>query len=239
MDYMLLRLAIIPGLIIIGYVYLKDKVEKEPVGLIAKLIVFGCLCCYVAGSVESIESSFLPAYPNGSLQYALTNAFLVAALCEEVIKYLALRLGSWKHNSFNYRFDGIVYGVSVAVGFAVLENIMYVSMYGFGTAVVRAFTAVPLHAFCGAIMGIFYSLSKKASIDHESGKCTMYTVMSVLVPIVVHGIYDTFAMLRSTTASMILIIFVVYLYITVIRTIKKMSAEDAAAGFYSYRGPIE
>jgi RsiW-degrading membrane proteinase PrsW (M82 family) len=155
-----MELAVIPGLLIIIYVYGKDKVEKEPKGLIIKLIFFGILSCIAAGYIEAFEDSLLPDYPKGSLEFALQTSFLEAALVEELVKFTALRTGSWKHPSFNYRFDGIVYGVSAAVGFAIYENIMYVASYGFETAVVRAFTAVPLHAFCGVFMGVFYSYAK-------------------------------------------------------------------------------
>lgn len=228
----LTRLAIIPGLIIIIYIYGKDKVEKEPLGLILKLIVFGSLCCFVAGYMEQIVSMYVPSFPEGSVANAMTEAFLVAGCCEELVKFLALRVGSWRNPSFNYRFDGIVYGVSVAVGFAVLENLMYVSMYGFPTAVVRAFTAVPLHAFCGAVMGILYSYSRKASIDRRSGVSMAYTILAWLVPMIIHGIYDTFAMIRSTLASAMLIAFVVFLYIVIIRMINRMSKDDFQGGFY-------
>ena len=81
----LARLAIIPGLVIIIYIYGKDKVEKEPINLIFRLIIFGALCCYVAGTMERAISAFLPSYPQYSLNYALTNAFLVAGLCYELV----------------------------------------------------------------------------------------------------------------------------------------------------------
>lgn len=232
MSSTLIRIAVIPGLIIIGYVYLKDKVEKEPLPLILKLIAFGAACCYVAGFAENVAAGFLPSYPKGTLNYALINAFLLAAFWEELIKFLALKLGSWKNSSFNYRFDGVVYGVSVAVGFAVLENVMYVSMYGFATALVRAFTAVPLHAFCGAAMGIFYSYAKEASILGQNGKSMFNRILALVVPMLIHGVYDTLAMMSSELASMLLIVFVAFLYIVMIRVIKQFSAADHQAGFY-------
>lgn len=232
MSQELMALAIIPGLLIVLYVYTKDKVEKEPLGLILKIIAFGAIVCIIAGYVEAFAETFFPRYPEGSLGYALVNAFGLAAFWEELLKYLALKIGSWKSKSFNYRFDGIVYGVSSAVGFAVFENIMYVSEYGLQTAIVRAFTAVPLHAFCGVFMGVFYALAKKNSILGMKGKSTFFKLMALIVPMIIHGIYDTFAFLGTSTSEYMLLIFVVILYITAIKTIKKMSAADRHAGFY-------
>ena len=229
LDTNLMALAIIPGILLIVYVYKKDKVEKEPIGLIIKLIFFGVLSCFAASFLEQAESYILPKYPEGSLENALVTSFLMAALVEETVKFIAMRTGSWKYAGFNYRFDGIVYGVSAAVGFAIFENVMYVSMYGFSTAIVRAFTAVPLHAFCGVFMGVFYSYSKKASIVGKSP--AKWTILSLLVPMLIHGTYDTFAFLGEA-GTMPLLIFVVILYIAAISTIRKMSREDYRSGFY-------
>lgn len=226
----LMRLAVVPGIVIIVYIYTRDKVEKEPISLILKLILFGAACCYLAAFAENIVGNLLPGYQPGSAQYAVTTAFLVAGFWEELVKNLALRLGSWRHTSFNYMFDGIVYGVSVAVGFAVLENVMYVTQYGFATAVVRAFTAVPLHAFCGAVMGIFYSYAKRASVHNQPVSGMFYSFMSWFVPVLIHGIYDTFAMMNSTVASTMLWVFVAFLYYTITKMVKKMSAEDRSIG---------
>lgn len=234
----LMALAIIPGLLIIIYVYKKDKVEKEPLPLIGKLIFFGVLSCLAAGFLESAESYLLPQYQEGTLEYALTTSFCMAAFVEEIVKYLAMRLGSWKYQGFNYRFDGIVYGVSAAVGFAIYENIMYVASYGFQTALVRAFTAIPLHAFCGVFMGVFYSYSKKCKIQGNGGGVVLYTILSLLVPMLIHGTYDTFAFLgqRGTTP---LLIFVVLLYIAAITTIRKLSKADYRSGFYPQARPVD
>ena len=232
MSNNLTALAIIPGLLIIIYVYGKDKVEKEPLSLIVKLIFFGILSCLAAGIVESVVVSILPAYPKGSFEYAFTTGFLVAGFWEELLKYTALRIGSWKHPSFNYRFDGVVYGASTAIGFAVYENIMYVAQYGFQTAVVRAFTAVPLHAFCGVFMGVFYSYAKKSAILGKHSSYIFFTLMSLLVPMLIHGTYDTLAFLGTQTTTYALLVFVVILYFAAIRTIRHLSASDYRAGFY-------
>ena len=235
----LMALAVIPGLLIIIYVYGKDKVEKEPIGLIIRLIVFGAISCIAAGYIESFEDSLLPEYPQGSLEYALQTSFLEAALVEEIVKFLALRLGAWNHRSFNYRFDGVVYGVSAAVGFAIYENIMYVATYGFQTAVVRAFTAVPLHAFCGVFMGVFFAYAKKASILGRGGTKNFFILLSLLVPMIIHGIYDTLAFLGTESSTFILLAFVVILYICAISTIKRLSKADFHAGFYPRARVIE
>lgn len=235
----LIAVAVIPGLLIIIYVYAKDKVEKEPVSLIIKLMIFGALSCFVAAGAESALAQVFPKYQPGTLEYALVNSFALAAFCEEIVKYLAMRIGSWRYPGFNYRFDGVVYGTSAAVGFAVLENIGYVSMYGMATAITRAFLAVPLHAFCGVFMGVFYSYSKKASILGQRSTSALCTFFALIVPMMIHGIYDTLAFLGTQTATYFLLAFVICLYIVAITTIKRLSAADRNAGFYPRARTIE
>lgn len=240
MSNQLMALAIIPGLLIIIYVYGKDKVEKEPIGLIIRLMFLGVLSCIAAGFAEQLLDSVLPKRTPGTIEYAVQTSFCLAAFCEETLKYLALRIGSWKCNSFNYRFDGIVYGVSAAVGFAIFENINYVAAYGLATAITRAFLAVPLHAFCGVFMGVFYSYAKKASILGRGGLSFFFTLMSLIVPMVIHGIYDTCAFMQGNDVfTYALLVFVVLLYFIAIKTIKNMSAADRTAGFYPEARVIE
>ena len=232
----LMMLAILPGILIIIYIYRMDKVEKEPWRLILKLLIFGALSCIPASFMESYIESSIAIPPEGTLGYAVTNAFLVAALCEEICKYFFLRIGAWNHREFGYRFDGIVYGVSVAVGFAVLENILYVAQYGFYTALVRAVMAVPLHAFCGVFMGIFFGAAKQAQVQ---GRSTIkFKLLALIVPMLIHGVYDTLAFVGTTPASIVLLAFVVLMYIVSIRVIRRFSKDDWKSGFYPDTQPL-
>lgn len=93
--------------------------------------------------------------PQSSTAYNVLLYFVVVALSEEGFKYLLLKKRTWYSSEFNCQFDGVVYAVFVALGFALWENISYVLMYGLGTAAVRAVTAVPGHACFGVFMGRF------------------------------------------------------------------------------------
>ena len=113
--------------------------------------------------------------PQSSTAYNVLLYFIVVALSEEGFKYLLLKKRTWYSGEFNCQFDGIVYAVFVALGFALWENISYVLMYGLGTAAVRAVTAVPGHACFGVFMGAFYGLAKRnANIgdEYRSSRCS-------------------------------------------------------------------
>lgn len=232
METNLLFLALLPGIIIIIYIFRKDKVEHEPVGLIVKLVIFGMISCIPAMFLELFIQGLVPGLTEGTVVYAVYNAFIVAALCEEVCKFVFLKLGSWRNKHFDYRFDGIVYSVSVAVGFALLENVLYVMEGGFYVALMRGVLAVPLHAFCGVFMGIAYGAAKRYSIEGQSGKATTATFRALYIPFLIHGIYDSLAFIESYATTFSLLVFVLFMYIVAIKNVKKYSAEDWSAGFY-------
>ncbi len=235
MDQYLLFLALIPGVIIIIFIFRKDKVEHEPWGLIFKLLIFGAISCIPAMFLEMGISAYGPKFEMGTVEYAVFEAFCIAALCEEVCKYVLLRLGSWRNRNFDYRFDGIVYGVAVAVGFALLENVLYVMDGGIEVAVMRGVLAVPLHAFCGVFMGIYYGAAKKAQIDGNKSLCTTNTIKAIVIPILIHGIYDALAFMGTNATSIILLVFVGCMYFIAIKKINQYSRDDWKAAFYYTR----
>ena len=232
MSQLLLFMALLPGILILIYIYHKDKLEPEPKIMILKTVLLGACSCIPAALAEGVLEYVYPNFIPGSLGYALVNAFLLAAFCEEIVKYLALRISTWNSPEFNYRFDGVVYGVCSAVGFAIFENVTYVMQYGFATALTRAFTAVPLHSFCGVFMGIFYAYSKKAQVMNKKGAQRLSTFLALGVPMLIHGIYDTFAFLQSEIASICLLIFIFILFIVSIIQIRSLSKKDIYGGFY-------
>lgn len=235
MAHTLLFLALLPGIIIIIFIFRKDKVEHEPTSLIFRMVLLGAVSCAPAVFLEIFISSHGPVFPVGSVKYAVFEAFCVAAFCEELCKSALLWIGSWRNSHFDYRFDGIVYGVCVAVGFALLENVMYVMGSGFETAIMRGILAVPLHAFCGVFMGIFYGAAKKASIEGNSGICIACTIMSLIVPMIIHGIYDTLAFIENPTSSIILLAFVAFMYYMAVKYVNKYSRDDWKSAFYYHK----
>jgi RsiW-degrading membrane proteinase PrsW (M82 family) len=113
---------------------------------------------------------------------------------------------------------------------------MYVAQYGFQTGIVRAFTAVPLHASCGVFMGVFYAYSKKAALVGKSP--LPFTVLALVVPMMLHGVYDTFAFLGQK-GTIPLLVLVVIMYGITIKTINEMSKADYRSGFYPAARSVE
>lgn len=229
----LMFLALLPGVLIIIYIFKRDKVEKEPVPLIVKMIILGAVSCAPAAFLEGIMDGILPQFSYGSLPYAVTTAFFSAGLIEECCKFAFLKVGIWRNREFDYRFDGIVYGVSTAIGFACLENVLYVMDGGISVAVTRAFLAVPLHAFCGVFMGAFFGAAKYHYTRGNRSRASALQVQGVVTAIIVHGIYDTFAMWNSQFSTALLLGFTVIVYIAGIKTINRLEKDDYMMSFYN------
>ena len=208
----LLMLAVIPVVVLLVYIYQKDPVEKEPGKLLAQLLVCGVAVIIPVMLIEGGGIYLLQSWPFDDLSYLVVENFLVVALVEEGCKFLALWWRTWKNPAFDFAFDGIVYAVFVSMGFAVAENIGYVFEYGFNTAIVRAFTAIPGHCVFAVFMGYFYAQAAVASVDGNASKVRTNMFLAILIPFLCHGTYDVLASIFDET---MLIVFFVFLIVMV------------------------
>ena len=182
----LLALALAPGTAIIIYIYLKDKHEREPLFLLLVSFVYGILSTAVTLLISWPLNAFVVLQP-GNLVDEFYSAFFKVALVEEFSKFLFIRFVLFRNKNFNEPFDGIVYAVMVGMGFASLENVLYVFQYGFETAIWRMFTAVPAHATFAVLMGFFLGKAKFAK-----RRKLLYMCTAVLAATFFHGSYDYF-----------------------------------------------
>lgn len=184
--FTLLGLALAPGTAIGIYIYLKDKHEREPLMLLLISFFYGILSTIVTLAISQPLSMLLMAREN-TVVTQFVEAFFKVALVEEFSKFIFVRFILFNNKNFNEPFDGIVYAVMVSMGFATLENVIYVFNYGFATGILRMFTAVPAHATFGVLMGYFLG---KAKFSHN--KKFTYSVMGLLTATLFHGAYDYF-----------------------------------------------
>jgi len=184
----LLALAIAPGVAISLFIYWKDAHEKEPIHLLILSFVYGGLSVLVTMSISAIIYPMVSIREDNIMDQAF-SAFLLVALVEEFSKYIFVRGLLFPKKDFNEPFDGIVYTVMVGMGFATVENIMYVFEGGYGVGVMRMFTAVPAHAIFAILMGYFLGQAKFKQ------KRFFYSLYGLLAATLFHGAYDFFLFL--------------------------------------------
>jgi len=183
----LILFAIAPVFIIIFYIYIKDKYEKEPKRFLLYIFLFGAIVSILVTTIlYFIFDYVLPLQDKYSIFQQFIKAFFVVGLTEEFSKYIIVRYYAQPKPAYNEPFDGIVYAVMVSMGFAATENIFYVLDGGYQTAIVRAFTAVPAHATFGILMGYFMGKAK-----FSKNKIGL-NLVGLLLAILFHGAYDFF-----------------------------------------------
>ena len=183
----LLLVAIAPVVVVILYIYFKDKYEKEPKRLLLYNFLLGAIVSIIITTILYYGFDIvLPLHNNNSIFQQFIKAFLIVGLTEEFSKYVIVRYFAQPNKAFNEPFDGIVYAVMVSMGFAATENIFYVLEGGYTTALLRAFTAVPAHATFGILMG--YYMGKAKFLNNK----IMLNISGLLLAILFHGAYDFF-----------------------------------------------
>lgn len=233
---MILLLALLPTIVLLIYIYKKDKLEKESRKILRKCFIWGMIIVVPIIALEEFLSFiFEDFFVVGSVGYAVIEGFIIAAFSEEMFKYIALKKKTWKSPEFNCFFDGIVYSVYVSLGFATLENILYVLDGEISTAFLRMFTAVPGHAFDAVFMGYFYSRAKKAEIENNKSRARRNKRLALVVPMLLHGLYDFLISLDEevvgdgvfTMAIIYWFMFVIAQFIISINLVNKASKNDA------------
>lgn len=223
----LIAAAIIPAVWLLRYVYRADVLEKEPGGLLLSLVLRGIVATFLALLTERLGSSILYLFfKEDTLVPHFLMYFVVVALSEEGFKYLLLYRRTWHSPDFNCRFDGVVYAVFVSLGFALWENIQYVSMMGLFAAAVRALTAVPGHACFGVFMGAWYGMARWYENYGEYDKSRRYRRLALIVPTLLHGCYDFIATINGTLFGMIFVVFVVLMFAAARGTVMRLSQDD-------------
>lgn len=223
----LIAAAVIPAIFLMIKVYSSDKLERESPYMIWSLVKAGILSSLLALVEERVLSVILGlAVPQNSYLYDIILYFGIVAFAEESSKYLLMKRQTWSSWEFNCQYDGVVYAVFVSLGFALWENISYVMMYGFGTAIVRAITAIPGHACFGVFMGIFYGIAKRLDYRGNNGLSKLCRILAVVVPALLHGAYDYIATMESNDGGWYFVVFVVVMFAVSYFLVGKTAKED-------------
>ena len=208
----ILLTALLPVAILVYYIYHKDKNSPEPTGQLVKAFFYGILSIPLSFCM-SIPLGVIGVYPAEatSILGSISAAFFGAAIPEEIAKFIMLWLLLRKNPYFDEKMDGIVYAVFVSLGFAALENIMYIfsneEAY-LSVGIARAIFAVPGHFCFGILMGYYYSLAKFYPKTPKKNK-----VLILIAPILVHGLYDSILFIINVTptiSGILLIVFLVF-----------------------------
>ena len=191
--------ALLPAILFWGYIWKMDR-KKEPTSLLIKATCYGVLICLPVAMVESMISGVLFGEGGPTTLFGTTvDAFMVAAIPEEAFKLFALHRILKNNPYFDEHFDGIVYAVCVGLGFAGLENILYLFDNAddwLSVAFLRSLMAVPGHYAFAVLMGYYYS------VYHFVNRSRRTRAMILVAPVLAHGLYDALLMSASVNAAL-------------------------------------
>jgi RsiW-degrading membrane proteinase PrsW (M82 family) len=205
MVWVLLAAAVAPAVFLLHYFYVRDRYEREPLGLVLKVFFISFLTVIPAAIVEGIILS--GGLETAGLIGVAIASWAVIALSEEFFKYVAVRWLVVRHPAFNEVYDGIIYCVAASLGFAVVENIMYVFLAegsGILVASLRALLSVPGHALWGVMMGYYIGLAR---MEPNIAKKRPLVLRGIITAIFWHGLYDFFAFGTEIVSDSMMLVF--------------------------------
>lgn len=177
-------IAILPALLIweIAAIIVNVRLPRETR---KRLFRLGGRFALLALTIELLES-LAPETGLSPIAHASMRALLLAAVPEELVKFAAVsRFGKRELNEIGPGI-AILIAVGCSLGFAVFENKLYVLGGGFVVWVMRALSAVPMHAIFGFTMGSFMALSWQS----RNGADNRLALLALIVPIAFHFAYD-------------------------------------------------
>lgn len=188
-------LSVVPALLLAGYVWKVDVTMREPLELLVGTFVLGVLFAGFAAIINSAFRGFFAVF--GGIGLVLFF-FLVVAPIEETVKWLAVRLFAYRSGEFDSVIDGAVYGAVAGLGFATIENTIYIVQpylnasaaqvgldQALQTAAVRTF-AGPGHVIYSAFAGYYLGLAK-----FNPGNRGPIVVKGLLIAAFIHATYNS------------------------------------------------
>ncbi len=213
MDVIIVILAAIaPCAFWLWLIYKWDRYKPEPKWLIIRTFIYGLVIAIPVAFIETILYPNAPQQPS-SLSAAAYLAFIVAGVTEEGGKFLIVRTTVYNSPHFEEPADGLVYSAAAALGFASLENIIYVFSFGLQVILVRALFSNLAHVLFSSLWGYPLALGKLGLIHKR------YTWIGLLAAMLAHGIFDFLFFTQSNYTYLVIPLFfgMIFLFVLMMR----------------------
>ncbi len=202
--------AILPVVLILWYVYKRDRLP-EPPRVVFITFLLGIGVTFPLGILIIALEGFLETLNFGEEASHFFMAFIRAAYLEEAMKFFVIIFYCLHLDVFDEPMDALVYGVAASLGFAVIENWEYVLsaeniQVAKNIALIRSFTAIPLHALAGVFMGFFLMDAIFKKYNRK-----FYLFLSLFFPVCLHGLYDLILFSENISDYYIYILLIVFL----------------------------
>ena len=237
MDYYIIIyiiFGVLPSLVWLLY-YLRKDLHPEPRRMILKIFLWGTLITLPVFFVQLGFKALLDVVKINPIAKNLIYWFLVIAFTEEFFKYLVIKLKVINSPHLDEPLDVMLYMVVAALGFAALENILYlfapIGITSFDQIVGRALTIVFirfigstfLHTLCSAVIGYFLAIS-----FYETKSRQWLVATGIILATVLHGLYDFSIMTLDGYAKIVIPVIIIltlaFLVFSGFEELKKMKS---------------
>jgi protease PrsW len=204
-------LGLAPGLLWLWLIYRGNKYRPDPKGLVIRTFLFGMVATipvtfvetglllpYVFMHIETFRNFSIDSLNYLSFGEMAYLAFIVAGFTEELFKFLVVKTTIYKSPYYDEPVDGLVYSSAAALGFASVENIEYLILFGWQTALVRAPITTLAHVVFSAMWG--YPLALKKLKRKNS---TAFLWLGLIGAMAGHGLYDFLAFQQNDSFTKI------------------------------------
>lgn len=213
MYFLYLLAAILPAVVLVLYAYKQDQFP-EPPRIVFKTFLFGCATVLAINLIIPVLDNYNEEFFSGET-YHYFDSFIRAAFVEEFFKACVIIFYCTRKTAFDEPMDGVIYGIAASLGFAAYENISYVLYFekvpSFDIALVRAFTAIPMHALCGVVMGFLISQS---IFENKHNYLNLF--LALFIPVGIHGLYNysfSSSVISYQIAYFLLLVFSIRAYL--------------------------
>jgi RsiW-degrading membrane proteinase PrsW (M82 family) len=207
--FIILSAAIAPGLALLSYFYLRNQMSTEPRRTLVHSFLYGAIITFPILFIQFVLQE------EGVLTSPFMSTVVFTSIIEEFFKWLIIFIVILRHVEFDDPYDGILYGAAVSLGFATVENVIYLLSFGLETAFMRAILPVSSHALFGVVMGYYYGKGKFSMNDKQRE----YLLLALVAPMILHFMYNSILMLEEYFMY-VMLPFMLFLWWFALRKVK-------------------
>lgn len=185
--FLILSAAIAPGIALLSYFYMRNEMSTEPRRTLVHAFLYGAIITFPILFVQFVLEE------EGAFSSTFVSHVLFTSSIEEFFKWLIIIMLILRHIEFDDPYDGILYGAAVSLGFATVENVVYILSFGLETAFVRALLPVSSHALFGVVMGYYFGQGKFSTNNRQKE----YIALALFAPLGLHIMYNSIVMLEE------------------------------------------
>lgn len=207
--FLIISAAIAPGIALLSYFYMRNEMSTEPRRTLVHAFIYGAIITFPILFLQFVLEE------EGAFSSLFVSDVAFTSIIEEFFKWLIIFVLILRHVEFDDPYDGILYGAAVSLGFATVENVIYILSFGLETAFIRALLPVSSHALFGVVMGYYFGKGKFSQESYQKE----YIALALFAPAGLHVMYNSIVMLEEYFLY-VMLPFMLFLWWFALRKVK-------------------